>query len=57
MFCTKADISTQMVLGFSLDNYPGCADVIIPANNSTAFEARVCLMDAQDRPLFLQVGL
>ena len=45
-----------MVLSFSVDNYPGSADVILPANNGTAFEARVCLMDAQYRQLFMQVG-
>ncbi len=47
--------SRQMALTLSLDQFPNAADVILPANCSSTFEARVRLTDAQDRPLFLQV--
>ena len=36
------DTSRQLVLTLSLDQYPGSADVILPANCAAAFDARVC---------------
>ncbi|TRY62990.1 hypothetical protein TCAL_03981 [Tigriopus californicus] len=48
------DISQQIVLHLSLDQYPKGSDLIVPPN-SCNFEARIKLTDQEDRPLFLQV--
>ena len=48
------DISEQLTLTLSLEQFPVTADVVLPAGSSN-FEARLRVADANDRPLYLQV--
>ena len=54
--CLAVDISEQLTLTLSLDQFPVTADVVLPAGSSN-FEARVRVADGNDRPLYLQVGV
>ena len=52
--CLAVDISEQLTLTLSLEQFPVTADVVLPAGSSN-FEARLRVADANDRPLYLQV--
>ena len=54
--CLAVDISEQLTLTLSLDQFPVTADVVLPAGSSN-FEARVRVADGNDRPLYLQVAV